>query len=424
MARRMKAFAMGALLVAMLLSTTIPLAGCGSTPDESREQPEAADVAQEAPYAFETAGCRIMPERLVTLGPLPDDPNEPTSCALSVLIVESEIPVYVTPFGTVSGFRISLGNGRDSSSASMVRFEPLDGSEGYGARATFYFDSNVRTDEGGKPDELYYGTPQSGTMDTFFLFALEGGGLPFSVGGADWPDGISTLEGLDDGQQTIALDGELVLPSDIYALHRLMGLQVEELFDDCRSKLISSGALEAPGDGSPNGLFVFDDEFNVRFLDGEVAERLTAEPAAGLDGVIFYEGDDVGNPGGGVLLNPFTDEEFLQYPCFYPASYLMDTDTGAFDVPPELADRFADSQDGCRYVVAYLGVISRVDEAYYMGGADRRSVTTLVVVMDLRTREFVHIHVVGTDIPEPVTEVPVGSTMDAEARAYMLGLLG
>ena len=102
----------------------------------------------------------------------------------------------------------------------------------------------------------------------------------------------------------------------------------------------------------------------------------------------------------------------------------MDTDTGAFDVPPELADRFADSQDGCRYVVAYLGVISRVDEAYYMGGADRRSVTTLVVVMDLRTREFVHIHVVGTDIPEPVTEVPVGSTMDAEARAYMLGLLG
>ena len=87
MARRMKAFAMGALLVAMLLSTTIPLAGCGSTPDESREQPEAADVAQEAPYAFETAGCRIMPERLVTLGPLPDDPNEPTSCALSVLIV-------------------------------------------------------------------------------------------------------------------------------------------------------------------------------------------------------------------------------------------------------------------------------------------------------------------------------------------------
>ena len=94
------------------------------------------------------------------------------------------------------------------------------------------------------------------------------------------------------------------------------------------------------------------------------------------------------------------------------------------DLSEEQIAKFADSLDGCRYVVAYVGLDSRVDEDFYDSPkTDRVLETTLVVVMDAQAREFVHIHEVGTDCPSTVTTYAVGQVMDQEAIDYMFSLL-
>ena len=201
---------------------------------------------------------------------------------------------------------------------------------------------------------------------------------------------------------------------------------MNDLFFDCRQKLVDAGAIELPSESDPNEFFLFNsDDCELSFLDEESAEQLTADLSADLDNVIFFSGQDSWSVGRGVYLNARTDDELADYPAYYPNGYMINgSSSDSFPIPEDKTDQFANSLDDCHYVVAYMGLQSRVDEDFYdTPTADRVTVTTLVVVMDAQTREFVHIHTVGSDTPGMVTEDPTGSTMWDEARDYMVTLL-
>lgn len=88
-------------------------------------------------------------------------------------------------------------------------------------------------------------------------------------------------------------------------------------------------------------------------------------------------------------------------PLFYPESA-----HGYFSEPSmaKLLDgvdpsRFASDLDGCDYLIAFDGVYSHVDEDYYVGSVDRKSCTTLAIVVDAKAKKVLHIQNIGTDTP-------------------------
>ena len=112
--------------------------------------------------------------------------------------------------------------------------------------------------------------------------------MDFSV----FPDVTSDLPDLDEGSQTVSIDGELVLPPDSFALHAELDEWVNDLFFDCRQKLVDAGAIELPSESDPNEFFLFNsDDCELSFLDEEAAEQLTADLSADLDNVIFFVDD-------------------------------------------------------------------------------------------------------------------------------------
>ena len=430
-ARRKKPSAVaGALLAALLCLSITPLAGCGSpTDDAPQDQPAEQEAPAEEPTpaeepmpTFEVADCHLAVEGMSLYADIPDgNPDYPGGRSLSLLIEEADIPVVVTPYGTVSGLEVSLGYGNSSASPVLVRFEPVDDVPGYAVRATFFYVGRSADDESNVPEELLYQEAEESGSHTFPLFD---GDLPLVEAADEWPSEAAQDLDLSVGAATVPLEDKLVLLPSYFALGEGLGRWAEDLFGDCYQKLVDAGSIELPQEGDPNEFFVFDDEHELRFLDEELGARLSADLSVDLDDVIFC----AGNRGAGlnltVYLDPFTEGEYASYPRFYPATYMI---SGSFAdpivVPEGAADRFADSLDECRYVVAYVGLYSRVEDEFYMGGADRTHATTLVVVMDAQNREFVHIRNVGTDVPPTTTQWPTGGTLYQEAQDYMGSLL-
>ena len=427
-----------ALLVCLAIAS---LAGCGKGGNETEasqdmqgeqpaqsEQPaqqEEQEAAPEEPaYAIEVAGCHLKPEKIAQFQSVPnDDPVNALGLAMSFLMMEEDVPVTVTPFGVTSGFEIRPEFEDSYYNPQMVLFERVDDIEGYPVRVTFFYD-RLPSDYASKlPDSLSY--KASGDEDSSIYYVESNANIPIEEGDG-FPDVTSDLPDLDEGSQTVSIDGELVLPPDSFALHAELDEWVNDLFFDCRQKLVDAGAIELPSESDPNEFFLFNsDDCELSFLDEESAEQLTADLSADLDNVIFFSGQDSWSVGRGVYLNARTDDELADYPAYYPDGYMINgSSSDSFPIPEDKTDQFANSLDDCHYVVAYMGLQSRVDEDFYdTPTADRVTVTTLVVVMDAQTREFVHIHTVGSDTPGMVTEDPTGSTMWDEARDYMVTLL-
>jgi len=84
-----------------------------------------------------------------------------------------------------------------------------------------------------------------------------------------------------------------------------------------------------------------------------------------------------------------------------------------YDVP------FANERAECDYLILYAGLTSKVDEEFYMGGVDRVTTTTLVFVINVATREIVHIECIGVDCPEATTDHTRGYTKVSDAENYM-----
>ncbi|MBR2835992.1 MAG: hypothetical protein IKE43_09850 [Coriobacteriales bacterium] len=375
-------------------------------------------------YPFTTANLNLLPEKWIVFD---------RGFALSLLVEESEVPVTVTPFGTISGFDIEIGwKSGASSIASAMTFEPLTGTDSYAARATFYYDSSSPIEN---PEEfvssaenLYYRASDESGSHTYRLSSLARN-LPITLAedSGTWPDvSFENQLGLPEGTHTVPLNETLQLYTGYLSLHKGLDNWVIDLFNDCHQKLVYEGSLEQPGEGAPNKYFIFDNDFNIVFADAETGGWLMGGPYEPLDNVVYYYGDRTLAGGKGVMLNPYTAGEGAQYPLYYPVSYLIrGLSYDSFDIPQQdFAYKFADSLEGCSYVLAYMGMTSRVDKEFYMGGADRRVATTVVFVMDAQTREFVHIHSVGTDVPAGTTTSPSGDVLYNEAHAYMDDLLG
>ena len=372
---------------------------------------------------FEVAGCHLAVEGMSLYADVPEgNPDYPGGCALSLLMEEADVPVVVTPYGTVCGFNVMLGHENSSASPVLVRFEPVDDVAGFATRVTFFYVGRAANDEDCLPDELLYQAADESGSHTLSLFG--GWSMPLEEATGDWPSEAAQDLDLPVGTATITLDGTLVLLPDYYTLSEGLNGWAEDLFGDCYQQLVDAGSIDLPQEGDPNEYFVFDDEHELRFLDEELGARLSTDLQVELDDVIFCTGGGGAGLNLSVYLNPFTEGEYASLPRFYPATYMI---SGSFAdplvVPEGAADRFADSLDECRYMVTYVGLPSRVEEEFYMGGVDRTHVTTLVVVMDAQNREFVHIRNVGTDVPPTTTQWPTGGTLSQEARDYMSSLL-
>ena len=86
-------------------------------------------------------------------------------------------------------------------------------------------------------------------------------------------------------------------------------------------------------------------------------------------------------------------------------------------------DAFANSPAECDYLIAYDAIDTEVRENYYVGGADRVTVTTIAVIFDVRNRKVVHIEVIGSNTPNGSKEGPRGEFLDEDLARYLNTLL-
>lgn len=109
---------------------------------------------------------------------------------------------------------------------------------------------------------------------------------------------------------------------------------------------------------------------------------------------------------------------------------LLDDDEEVFNLEGS-DDRLASSKDDCRYVIAYVGCRTTVEENYYYkyGGGytdstvDRVTMTTVVFVIDTDRQEVVHAYFVGSNKPGDSTKTATGEVLATEAKEYIAGLL-
>ncbi len=114
-------------------------------------------------------------------------------------------------------------------------------------------------------------------------------------------------------------------------------------------------------------------------------------------------------------------------PLFYPESLNghFDEERSKIILADVPAEAFADSFDDCDFLIVYDEVASHVDENYYFGSINRTSVTTLVLVVDMKSGQVVHIENVGTDTPGSTVKMGQqhGTLLWDEVAAYLNKLL-
>lgn len=69
-----------------------------------------------------------------------------------------------------------------------------------------------------------------------------------------------------------------------------------------------------------------------------------------------------------------------------------------------------------------LGV-SSTEAGFYEGGADRTSVSTEVVIIDVEKKKVVHIEHIGQDTPGAITKTTKGRLKEADAMKYIASIL-
>ena len=151
----------------------------------------------------------------------------------------------------------------------------------------------------------------------------------------------------------------------------------------------------------------FDDKIReVRFLNPDLGEKLTARPEAELQGVVVANGL-------GVLHGGFME-------CEESGSLGKGSLAGLRGNPV-----FAQSLEECRTLIYYGGFPSRIEKDYYTGPADRVQVTTVVLVIDMETEQILHLASVWTNTPgdRVAPGNHIGSVNHTKAVEYIEELL-
>ena len=163
---------------------------------------------------------------------------------------------------------------------------------------------------------------------------------------------------------------------------------------------------------SDEHLFKFSGFDGVLFADDEVRAQLTSGFV--LDGPVIcaryrtYSDSQSFS----VLVRPLEAD-----PSLSDFDYI-DIRNGSF------ADSFARSVDECRYLIVMMGVISNVEEGFYMGNIDRCTTSTEVLIIDTSSEEVVHIEHIGANRPADTTQFATGKMLEDEATEYVRSLMG
>ena len=106
--------------------------------------------------------------------------------------------------------------------------------------------------------------------------------------------------------------------------------------------------------------------------------------------------------------NGITDEKQADKPLFTPMYYVDSQGevrehlTGASIANAVDDSVFADSLDKADYLIVFDGLHSLVETNYYKNGMDRITLTTLVMVINVKQIAAEHFYIVDIDVPAPV----------------------
>ena len=181
-----------------------------------------------------------------------------------------------------------------------------------------------------------------------------------------------------------------------------------------------------------DGVFEFENLDKIVYRDAQAGQALEGDFA--LDGkvIICSNTGSAGDSPHVAYLDSLAEEDDKgnALPLFRPNRYGTAESTlpylgDSYDTLMDGVDydAFANSLAECDYLIAYDAIDTEVRENYYVGGADRVTVTTIAVIFDARNRKVAHIEVIGSDTPNGAKEGPSGKLLDEELASYLNALL-
>lgn len=193
---------------------------------------------------------------------------------------------------------------------------------------------------------------------------------------------------------------------------------VQSTFDEALQKLVNEGVMQL----QPNYVFTYvpiepaNQFLYAPFLTTDAASRYENNTAAVGKKVIVARWDRSMKQ-----IRVLTNGDPGATPRYYPVTKTGSTLSPTFSHIP--SSRYASSFEQCDTLILYGGFESERNEKYYEGGFDRVTVTTLVFVLDTKTKTIQHVKVIDTDAPPARTSRPVGEEKISDAIAYITPLL-
>ena len=210
--------------------------------------------------------------------------------------------------------------------------------------------------------------------------------LPENVDLKDSFKACDNLSGFDDEKEKV------VITDDEWA---------KDLWDEAYKKMIDAGDFSRSS-LTYGGIFPFETGGNIHFTTKEIGQKYT-------DRNFYVQGK--------VIWGNYSDSMGLSVKKKSPNYH--DDSISEYCCDGFIEEPFAESWDECDYFLVYAGMISHVDKAFYWGNIDRKAVSTFVFVIDVRTKEMIHIEFIGNDCPGVSAQSATGFTMVTEAEQYM-----
>lgn len=365
------------MAIVCVIAMVISVSGCGKTGSNAnntqKEQKRQEKRAEQ--QMIEIEDCHLIPEKCVSVS-IVDHPVEKNGTGfgtgLSFLMQEKEAPVTDSSFGSLLAFDASLCFEYPLSdvSSSFVIVEPVTDVEGCSSRVTFVYMTY-------KSDEL----PQK------MRFVSEGTELTRFISDMFTDEEESEMEiaidqmNFSDVGDCLPINERRLLAASSEACEKIFKNRAEALYLQGIENLKADGVI--PETDEADGLFFDEETLEPVFLDAEAAKRLTSDWKPDRSGVVTAD-----------------------------YNFFVNTEMAGFSA----------SFEKWQYLIVYMDYVSRIEDDYYIG-ADRRSASTLVFVIDVSTDKIVHIRFIGADIPPASTKNPNGTVMKEEAEAYIQQLL-
>lgn len=203
---------------------------------------------------------------------------------------------------------------------------------------------------------------------------------------------------------------------------------------DALAALADEGVIAPAADNAAlfEDVFEFENRDQIVYQDAQAGQAL--EGYFALDGkvIICSNTGEAGNAPHVAYLDSLAEEDEAgnALPLFRPNQYGKAESTliylgDSYEILMDGVDydAFANSLAKCDYLIAYDAIDTEVRENYYVGGADRVTVTTIAVIFDVRNRKVAHIEVIGSDTPNGSKEGPRGKLLDEDLARYLNTLL-